>query len=197
MHACNCNQNLLFVCWVLWGRYLFKSVEEFMLCCIIPMLLTCGTWKDVSVSAFCLRILPQRRRCCFAARLQIPCWQILVLLKKGPLIGTHLHFKNVLCTTWTTQWTHICWWLLVSDSRYVVNTGLHVFVCCHIRTCYPLALCHFFMSLDTHLMGLLAYLEGQNVLFSVCFCNYIMIRHTRITHQSVRQWKQECTNSLT
>lgn len=39
MHACNCNQNLLFVCWVLWGRYLFKSVEEFMLCCIIPVLL--------------------------------------------------------------------------------------------------------------------------------------------------------------
>lgn len=47
---------------------------------------------------------------------------------------------------------------LVSHSNYVVIVGLHVFVCYHIRTFCLLTFCFFllfFMSSETHLMGLL------------------------------------------
>lgn len=53
------------------------------------------------------------------------------------------------------QCSHVHLELGVSNCKSIVSIGLHVLVCCHIRTCYPLALCHVFMSLYTHLMGLL------------------------------------------
>lgn len=154
-HVCNCNQRSFFAK----TTFLFL---EFVVCLLDPLgqiFIQIG-WTIYAllyhhVSAYMWNL----KRCfcqfyasgschkeegvVFAARLLIPHWQILVLLKKGPFIGTNLHFKTVLCATWTTQWTHICWWLLVSDSKYVVHAGLYVFACSHIRTCYPLALCHF------------------------------------------------------
>lgn len=60
---------------------------------------------------------------------------------------------------------------------------------CRITTCYPLALCHAPMSLDTHLMGLL---WGQcasraKLPFSVCACVITLTSDVSDVRQPVRQ----------
>lgn len=116
-HACNCNQRSFFadtffllefvVCLLSPQGQIFIQIRWRIYALLYhPSAAYMWNAKDVFVSVLCLRILSQRR-CCFAARLWIPCWQILVLRKKGPLIGSHLHFKNELCAAWTTRWTHL------------------------------------------------------------------------------------------